>query len=98
MPWGGAASSSASGSAPTNGPRFASTMRPRFGGFGALIAADSAMNAATSVIWSVGLKRRSKPIVVEGFEHIDLPQREPATWPGNTSTPSESSSRRWSEW
>ena len=34
------------------------------------------------------MKRRSKPIVVEGFELIDLPQSEPATWPGNTSTPS----------
>ena len=73
-------------------------MRVRFGGFGALIDADSAMNAATVAICSVGLNRRSKPIVVEGFELIDLPQSEPATWPGNTSTPSESSSSRWSEW
>ena len=47
---------------------------------------------------SVGLKRRSNPIVVEGFELIALPQSEPATWPGNTSTPSASSSRRRSEW
>ena len=69
----------ASGSAPKNGPWFVSTMRARFGGFGALTAADSAMNAATVPIWSVGLKRRSKPIVVEGFELMDLPQSEPAT-------------------
>ena len=44
---GGAASSCASGSAPKKGPWFVSTMRVRFGGFGALTAADSAMNAAT---------------------------------------------------
>ena len=41
-----------------------------------------------SASWSVGLKRRSKPIVVDGFEHIALPHSDPATWPGNTSTPS----------
>ena len=28
------------------------------------------------------MKRRSKPIVVDAFELIALPQREPATWPG----------------
>ena len=83
---------------PANGPRLASTMRARFGGFGALIAAESAMNSSTSVSCRVGLKRRSKPIVVDGFELIDLPQSEPATWPGNTSTPSASSSSRRSEW
>ena len=44
--------------------------------------------------WSVGLKRRSKPIVVDAFELIASPQSEPATWPGKTSTPSRSSSRR----
>ena len=57
-------------------------------------AAESAMNALTSEIWSDGLNRRSKPIVVDGFELIALPQSEPATCPGNTSTPSSSSSSR----
>ena len=38
-----------------------------------------------------GLNRRSKPIVVDAFELIAAPQSEPATWPGNTSTPSASS-------
>ena len=69
-------------------------MRDRFGGFGALIDAESATNARASGNWSVGLNRRSKPIVVEPFELIDLPQSDPATWPGKTSTPSESSSSR----
>ena len=49
-------------------------------------------------IWSAGLKRRSKPIVDDAFELIALPQSEPATWPGKTSTPSGSSSSRRSEW
>ena len=44
------------------------------------------------------LKRRSKPIVDDAFELIALPQSEPATWPGKTSTPSGSSSSRRSEW
>ena len=44
------------------------------------------------------MKRRSKPIVDEAFELIALPQSEPATWPGKTSTPSGSSSSRRSEW
>ena len=34
------------------------------------------------VVRGAGLKRRSKPIVVEAFELIALPQSEPATWPG----------------
>ena len=47
---------------------------------------------------AIGLKRRSNPIVVEPRELIALPQSEPATCPGNTSTPSGSSSSRRSEW
>ena len=35
------------GCAPRNGPRFSSTIRARFGGFGAETAADSATNAST---------------------------------------------------
>ena len=73
-------------------------MRARFGGFGAETPADSAMNAPTSDSASIGLKRRSKPIVVDARELIEVPQSEPATWPGNTSTPSGSSRSRWSEW
>ena len=60
--------------------------------------ADSATNASTSGIASIGLKRRSKPIVVDPRELIAMPHSEPATWPGNTSTPSGSSSSRRSEW
>ena len=69
-------------------------MRARFGGFGARTVAASAMNAPTSESCRRGLKRRSNPIVVDGFELIAFPHSEPATWPGNTSTPSESSIKR----
>ena len=73
-------------------------MRARFGGFGAEPLADSATNASSTSIVAIGLKRRSNPIVVELRELIALPQSEPATCPGNTSTPSGSSSSRRSEW
>ena len=53
-----------------------------FGGRGADSAADSATKSATSSYASAGLKRRSKPIVVDAFELIAFPQSEPATWPG----------------
>jgi hypothetical protein len=53
-----------------------------FGGLGAEIPADSAMKSAMSSVASAGLKRRSKPIVVDAFELIALPQSDPATWPG----------------
>ena len=72
-------------------------MRARLGGFGAETPADSAMNAPTSENASIGLKRRSKPMVVDTRELMDVPQSEPATCPGNTSTPSGSSRSRWSE-
>ena len=49
--------------------------------------ARAARKSASSP-WSAGLKRRSKPIVVDAFELIAAPQSEPATWPGKTSTPS----------
>jgi hypothetical protein len=54
-------------------------MRPRFGGFGAPIEADSATKASTASKRSIGLKRRSKPIVVEAFELIPFPHSDPAT-------------------
>ena len=50
-----------------------------FGGFGAPTEADSAMKASTSLIGKSGLKRRSKPIVVDAFELIARPQSDPAT-------------------
>ena len=53
-----------------------------FGGRGAEIPDDSATNAVTSSLANAWLKRRSKPIVVDAFELIALPQSEPATWPG----------------
>src|ERR1700675_2239211 len=81
-PSGGAGTSGGSGCAPTNGPRFISTIRSMFGGRGTEIAADSAMNIATSSYASAGLNRRSKPIVVDAFELIALPHRDPATCPG----------------
>ncbi len=68
-----------------------------FGGLGAETEAESATKSAWCSIWSTGLKRRSKPIVEEPFELIALPQSEPATCPGKTSTPSASSSSRRSE-
>ena len=61
-------------------------------------ADDSATKSARRSIWSARLKRRSKPIVEDAFELIALPQSEPATCPGKTSTPSGSSSSRRSEW
>ncbi len=68
-----------------------------FGGLGADTEAESATKSASCSIWSARLKRRSKPIVEEPFELIALPQSEPATWPGKTSTPSGSSSSRRSD-
>ena len=44
--------------------------------------ADSATNASTLPIVSIGLNRRSNPIVVDALELIDLPHSEPATCPG----------------
>ena len=75
-------SSGGSGRAPTNGPRFRATIRSTLGGLGAEMPAESATKSATSLNASAGLKRRSNPIVVEPFELIAFPQREPATWPG----------------
>ena len=62
-----------------NGPRLSSTIRCMLGGRGAEAPADSAMNSATSSNASAGLKRRSKPIVVDAFELIALPHSDPAT-------------------
>ena len=62
-----------------NGPRLSSTIRARFGGFGDDTPADSATNASASGSASMGLKRRSKPIVVDARELSDAPQRDPAT-------------------
>ena len=97
-PSGGIGNSTTAAAAATCGPRFSSTSRLMFGGFGAEIEAESATKSASVSIWSAGLKRRSKPIVEEPLELIALPQSEPATWPGNTSTPSGRSSNRRSEW
>ena len=69
-----------------------------FGGFGASRPRDSATKTSSSSTGSALLKRRSKPIVDDAFELIAFPHSEPATWPGKTSTPSGSSSRRRSEW
>ena len=57
-------------------------MRSMFGGRGAEAPVDSAMKSAMSSCASAGLKRRSKPIVVDAFELIAFPHSEPATWPG----------------
>ncbi len=54
-------------------------MRARFGGFGATIDAASAMKAPISENRSAGLNRRSNPIVVDGFELIAFPHKDPAT-------------------
>ena len=52
------------------------------GGRGAEMPVDSAMKSVTSSCASAGLKRRSKPIVVDAFELIAFPHSEPATCPG----------------
>ena len=98
MPAGASSRASGRGCAPTNGPRFSSTIRSTFGGLGAVTAAEPATNVETSSAASAVLNRRSKPIVVDPFELIPLPQSDPATWPGYVSTPSSSSSSRRSEW
>ena len=56
------------------------------------------MKSATSSCASAGLKRRSKPIVVDALELIAFPHNEPATCPGYTSTPSPRSTSRRREW
>ena len=58
------------------------TIRSMLGGRGAEMPVDSAMKSVTSSCASAGLKRRSKPIVVDAFELIAFPHSEPATWPG----------------
>ena len=68
-----------------------------FGGRGGCGPSRAARKSASSP-WSAGLKRRSKPIVVDAFELIAAPQSEPATWPGKTSTPSPSSASRRRLW
>ncbi len=68
-----------------------------FGGRGGCGPSRASRKSASSP-WSAGLKRRSKPIVVEAFELIAAPQSEPATWPGKTSTPSPSSTSRRRLW
>ena len=68
--------------APTNGPRLSATIRSMFGGRGAGAAVDSATKSSSSSRREHGLKRRSKPIVVDAFELIAAPHSEPATWPG----------------
>ena len=57
-------------------------MCSRFGGRGARVSAEALTNSSTSAAPSIGLKRRSNPIVVEAFELIEAPQSDPATWPG----------------
>ena len=69
------------GCAPTNGPRFSSTMFSMFGGRGVDELARSWTNSSWSTL-SAWLKRRSKPIVEDAFELMPAPQREPATCPG----------------
>ena len=53
-------------------------MRARFGGFGATIGGvgDEGVDLGEP---SAGLNRRSKPIVVDGFELIAFPHKDPAT-------------------
>jgi len=48
-------------------------------GRGERVSADSVTNSSSLPTVSIGLNRRSKPIVVEAFELIDAPQSEPAT-------------------
>ena len=92
-----AAATVASGAgAPTKAPRLSSTIRSMFGGRGAVDAPASATNSFSSCT-NAALNCRSNPIVVEAFELIWVPQSEPATWPGKTSTPSPSSSSARSE-
>ena len=71
------------GGAATNGPRLSATIRSLFGGRSRADAdrlGDELVHARR--VRSIGLKRRSKPIVVEAFELIAAPHSEPATWPG----------------
>ena len=54
-------------------------MRAMVGGLGARSAFASSTNCATVISASIGLKRRSKPSVEDGFADMPRPQSEPAT-------------------
>ena len=69
-------------------------MRAIVGGFGARSAFARCTNCATVISASIGLKRRSKPSVEEVLADMPRPQSEPATCPGNSSTPLSSAPRR----
>ena len=66
---------------PTNGPRLSSTIRSMFAGRTPVLIA-SATNSSSSVVCSLWLNRRSKPIVEDAFELMPAPHSEPETWPG----------------
>lgn len=74
-------------------PRLVASIAVMLSGRGGTPVARAETNAS-SARTSIGLNRRSKPIVVLGRPHIPLPQG-PSKWPGNTATQSgRPSSRR----
>ena len=82
----------------SSGPLLSSTIRLKFGGWGASDPVSARTNAASSSLASRRLKRRSKPMVVPGFSLIPAPpQSEPPMWPGHTSAKSPRARRRFSE-
>ena len=69
-------------------------MRAMVGGFGARSAFARFTKSSTVISASIGLKRRSKPSVEEVLADMPRPHSEPATCPGNSSTPASSPPRR----
>ena len=60
-------------------------MASMFSGFGGREEISSRTKASFVGSWSIGLKRRSKPMVELGRPHMPRPH-EPSKWAGNTST------------
>ena len=70
----------------SSGPLLSSTIAVKFGGCGPSLASASSTNRSSSSIPSVGLWRRSKPIVEEIFRSMPGPPHiEPPRWAGQTS-------------
>ena len=57
-------------------------MRSTLGGRTPALPVDASTKSSIASWRSIGLKRRSKPMVVEAFALMPAPQSEPATCPG----------------
>ena len=93
------ANGASAAAAPIVPARLASAMAVKLGGCGGRSWISSDTNSDCSPSRSIGLLARSKPIVEEVVSLMRaLPQSDPPVCPGNTSTPSSSSSSRPMAW